>query len=249
MFLQFNYIPRMKRERGTWVKQNIKAAAQATLGYNAHRVDKEKQRMERILFGNGGLLTEEQAMRTIDEASKKIYFFRMILNPDPKTEDRDKNTDLWKLTKELVQWLEQTLEREIPFIAAEHDDHTDLKHIHAILLIERVGREKMITVPIINQMRELASGRALQQQQGREQVLAHQQDRHRAVALPPVPKRSHALPPRRQENFRETATQPLDLITCGDCGNMQSPHTKDGWWKCMSCGRELVRGREEGLSR
>jgi hypothetical protein len=74
MYLEFNYIPHRKREHGRWVKQNTKSAAKATLGYNAHRVDREKQRMERILFGNGGLLTEEQALRTIDEASKNIYF-------------------------------------------------------------------------------------------------------------------------------------------------------------------------------
>jgi hypothetical protein len=171
----------------------------------------------------------------------------MILNPDPKTEDKDKTTDLWKLTKELVQWLEQTLEREIPFIAAEHDDHTDLKHIHAILLIERFGRKKMITVPTINKMRELAAGKALDQQQKREQVLAHQQDQHRAVALPPVQKQQRTFIPRLQD--REPAAKPLDLVSCGSCGNSQSPHIKDGWWKCGSCGRELTRGREAGISR
>jgi hypothetical protein len=241
----------MKKERGKWVKQDIKSAAKATLGYNAHRVDKEKERMERVLFGNGGKLSEEQALQMIDDASQKTYFFRLILSPDPKSENKDKTIDQWKLTQELVQWLQLQIGREISFVAAEHagdTGHTDIAHIHAILLIERFGREKMITVPMIDQMRELAAGKALAQQQGREQArpLEPQPDRQPAREVPPVHKQQRTFLPRLQE--WEPAIEPLDLVACGNCGHAQSPHTKDGWRKCLSCGEELSKGIEEGLS-
>jgi hypothetical protein len=112
MFSEFNYIPRRKRENGKWVKQDMKAAAKATLGYIGHRVGKEKEKMDRTLFGHGGALTDEQVERMIDEAPGNTYFFRLILSPDPNGENQERNLDLWKLTKDIVELLEQRLGRE-----------------------------------------------------------------------------------------------------------------------------------------
>ena len=85
MFLEFNYLPRAKKERGRWRKQDVKAHAKATLGYNAHRVGKDKEKMDRVLFGNHGTLTEEQAAQMIEAITYNTYVFRMKLSPDPKT--------------------------------------------------------------------------------------------------------------------------------------------------------------------
>ena len=127
MFSEFKYIPHMIKEKGKWVKQNIKAAAKEKLDYIAHRVGKEQERMDRILFGHGGALTEEQVERMIDEAPDNTYFFRLILSPDPNGENQERNLDLWKLTKDIVELLELRLDREnLPFIGAEHNDHTDI---------------------------------------------------------------------------------------------------------------------------
>jgi hypothetical protein len=238
MFSEFNYIPRMKRENGKWVKQDIKAAAKATLGYIAHRVGKEKEKMERTLFGHGGPLTDEQVERMINEAPDNTYFFRLILSPDPSGENQERNLDLWKLTKDIVEFLEQRLGREnIPFIGAEHNDHTDIPHVHALILIQRMGKEMLIDKETINAVRNLAMKRALGQKQDRQNV----------QELAPVQRQKRLFIPQLQD--REYTGEPLDLVACGNCGNAQSPHTKDGWWKCGSCGEELSQGREAGLSR
>jgi hypothetical protein len=237
MFSEFNYIPRMKRENGKWIKQDIKAAAKATLGYIAHRVGKEKEKMERTLFGHGGALTDEQVERMIDEAPDNTYFFRLILSPDPNGENQERNLDLRKLTKDIVEFLEKRLDREnLPFIGAEHNDHTDIPHVHALILIQRMGREMLIDRETINAVRELATERALGQKQGRQNVRE----------LRPVQKQQRLFIPQLLD--RESAVEPLDLIACGNCGNTQSPNTKDGWRKCLSCGEALTQGREEGLS-
>src|SRR3954466_3145628 len=237
MFSEFKYIPRMKKENGKWVKQNIKATAKATLGYIGHRVGKEKEKMDRTLFGHGGALTDEQVERMIDEAPDNTYFFRLILSPDPNRENQERNLDLWKLTKDIVELLEQRLGREnLPFIGAEHNDHTDIPHVHALILIQRMGKEMLIDKETINAVRALATERALGQKRDRQNVRE----------LRPVMKQQRIYIPRLQD--WETAAEPLDLVACGNCGNMQSPHTKYGWWKCFSCGQELSQGREEGLS-
>ena len=237
MFSEFKYIPRMIKEKGKWVKQNIKAAAKEKLGYIAHRVGKEKEKMERTLFGHGGPLTEEQVERMIDEAPDNTYFFGLILSPDPNGENQERNLDLWKLTKDIVELLEQRLNREnIPFIGAEHNDHTDIPHVHALILIQRIEKEMLIDKVTINAVRELATQRALGQKRDRQNVRE----------LRPVQKQKRLFIPQLLD--RESAAEPLDLVACGNCGNTQSPNTKDGWRKCLSCGEELTQGREEGLS-
>src|SRR3954451_6844367 len=219
MFSEFKYIPRMKRENGMWVKQNIKAAAKETIGYIAHRVGKEQEKMERTLFGHGGALTDEQVERMIDEAPNNTYFFRLILSPDPNGENQERNLDLWKLTKDIVEFLEQRLGREnLPFIGAEHNDHTDIHHVHALILIQRMGNEMLIDNETINAVRNLATERALGQKQ----------DRKHARELTPVQMQKRIFTPQLQD--WEDVAKPIDQIACGNCGNVQSPYTKDGWF-------------------
>src|SRR3954454_2770854 len=197
MFSEFNYIPRRKRENGKWVKQDMKAAAKATLGYIGHRVGKEKEKMDRTIFGHGGALTDEQVERMIDEAPDNTYFFRLILSPDPNGENQERNLDLWKLTKDIVELLEQRLNREnIPFIGAEHNDHTDIPHVHALILIQRMGKEMLIDKETINAVRKLATERALAQKQDRKLArnLTHVQNQKR-LFIPQLLDRESAVEP------------------------------------------------------
>src|SRR5690242_6026165 len=132
--LKFNYIRKSKTS---------KIQARKTLAYN--EADKEEDK--RILFDKNGPLTEEEALLRIDEAAPNVLFFRLMLSPDGKTENKEKNLDLWQLADDLVAWLEKKLERDIPYIGAVHNN-TNTPHVHTILLVERFGREKPITVPI-----------------------------------------------------------------------------------------------------
>jgi hypothetical protein len=76
-----NYVKRGKGERGR---------AKATIRYIQHRRDRDGERVSRTLFGFDGELTREQAYRMIDEAQKGTIFYRFVLSPDPKREDRYK---------------------------------------------------------------------------------------------------------------------------------------------------------------
>jgi hypothetical protein len=163
MYSHFNYIRRGRRP--------AKQQALATLIYNGCRPGKDREELQREYFGHGGTLTPEQAIRMIAEASPNTLFWRLILNPDPLIEDPDRDLNLQELTTEMVQWLERRIGRvgQIPFVAAEHDDHTRLRHIHALLLIERHGRERLITREVIEEFHKEAERRALARQGAQSQ--------------------------------------------------------------------------------
>jgi hypothetical protein len=156
----------------------------------------------------------------------------MIISPDPEKEDKEKDLDLWELTKETVRWLEQHLgkdgiPRDIPFIAAEHNDHGNLlpdgtprRHIHALMLIQRKGREMLITEETIAAMMEATKAEVVLQQAAR--IFVEQQEQEAAtreqqtsvvehvsqVAPSPVPMRRW-----------EARVRPLDLGSpCWACG-------------------------------
>src|SRR5687767_8957302 len=104
--VKLNFIPRGK---------TAKAQAKETLGYNGKRPGKNAEEIDRKLFGHGGEYTSDQALQMINEAPANTYFFRMMVSPDPNTENKDKNLDLRLLTTQMVEWLEGRLNREIPF--------------------------------------------------------------------------------------------------------------------------------------
>jgi hypothetical protein len=152
--VKLNFIPRGK---------TAKAQALETLGYNGTRPGKDAEEIDRKLFGHGGEYTSDQALQMIDEAPANTYFFRMIVSPDPNSENKDRNLDLRLITTQLVEWLEGRLNREIPFVGAEHNDHTDIPHIHSIALIQRRGREMLIDRDMVKDLIAYATKMSLEQ--------------------------------------------------------------------------------------
>ena len=61
--------------------------------------------------------------------------------------------------------------RNLPFAAAIHDDHSPLAHVHAIVFMERRGREKPITPQLLDEFREAVSALALTQVTDRREML------------------------------------------------------------------------------
>jgi hypothetical protein len=80
-----NYVKRGKGERDR---------AKATIRYIQHRRDRDGERVNRTLFGYDGALSREQAYKMIDEAQKGTIFYRFVLSPDLKREDRYKGLGL-----------------------------------------------------------------------------------------------------------------------------------------------------------
>jgi rubredoxin len=240
MFTRLNYI-----RRGPKMKQ----MARKHLGYIGTRPGKNHERMERILFGHGGTFTPEQVEAMINVASKNTYFWRLTLNPDPVLENPEKDLDLWDLTRELVRWLERRLgrdgnPRDIPFIAAEHNDHTDKPHIHAILLIERRGREMLVTKTILAEFKHVAAQKALGQREARQlapERLLEQGELLQAVGQGQAPEASLA----QQEAGTLPSFGGIELsLTCPMCGEGAIAKIRNSnVYACSVCGYAVKRGQ------
>ena len=236
--VKLNYIPRGK---------TAKAQAKETLGYNGTRPGKDAEEIDRKLFGHGGEYTSDQALQMIDEAPANTLFFRMMSSTDPKIENKDKNLDLRLHTTQLVEWLEGRLNREIPFIGAEHNDHTDIPHVHAILLIPRRGREMLIDKVIINDLIEYATKMALEQKKDLSQEIelnvlpavapAVQQTKENYIYNPIV---IDGRPPHQKAKqvFKHSPVKRLSqqAHSCSHCQARQSViQLKSGVMWCKSC--------------
>ena len=157
---------------------HMRRQAKAHLGYIGNRPGRDGEELERTLFGKGfGAYTPEQVRQLIDQAPDNTLFWRLILNPDPVLENAGKSLDLRALTADAVKWLEkrlgtEELPRDIPFVAAIHDDHSPKAHVHGILFMSRQGREKPITPEILNEFRAAVSAMAIQQQRERQTAIA-----------------------------------------------------------------------------
>jgi hypothetical protein len=241
VYSHFNYIPRNKFAR---------AKAKKTLGYNETRKGKDGEEIERKLFGKHGPLTREQAELIIESASNKTYFFRWILSPDLNEENGEKDLDLWQLARDGVRWLEERLKRqgEIQLIGAEHNDHTGIPHIHAILLIERHGRQLILNQKDIDDFREVVHKLALEQRHNRQQGREIE-----AQMATQAPQRHHETPPQSRKALlgHQTVREPLLNIRPSQCMVCHSEKVvellKAGEARCPACGRELNRKKEVAL--
>ena len=123
-----------------------------TLNYIVHRPGREGEKLNRELFGDmEESIRKEDAYRLID-ASAGMTFFHLKLNFHPEREDTRKDLNLRDITRQSMVALEERLQRPIRFLAVEHNDHTDLRHIHAIMLVklrrgERIGIEDWKALP------------------------------------------------------------------------------------------------------
>jgi hypothetical protein len=216
-----NYVKRGKGERDR---------AKATIRYIQHRRDRDGERVNRTLFGYDGALSREQAYKMIDEAQKGTIFYRFVLSPDPKREDRYKDLDLSEITIHTMLALEERLGKQIQFVATLHDDHSPHRHVHTLALVQgaRLTREDF------RALREEATARALSQRRLRDRIREH------TVML----KRGRYSGLKR---FGFRGSKPYQSYTCPLCGYHQAlPASKVGY-RCPSCGLYLRRERNQGL--
>src|SRR5918992_743644 len=155
--------------KATYTK--IKGAAKAAIRYIEHRPGREGEKVKRELYGRDGSVERGEAYRMIDEAGKGTVFFRFVISPDQQTEDTAKDLHLEKITTQTMLALEEQLARDVPFVAAIHDDHTDLRHVHLIACVKgRLGTTHFQT------MRERATDEAALQRQERDLAREQQQE-------------------------------------------------------------------------
>src|SRR5512132_1841008 len=102
----------------------------------------------------------------INEAKKGSVFFRIVISPDKQNEDTRSDLYLWQITEETMLTLEERLKIPVPFIAAEHNDHTGNRHVH-LLAFAKARIEKQD----LKALRDSATQAALLQRQERDLVL------------------------------------------------------------------------------
>jgi DNA-directed RNA polymerase subunit RPC12/RpoP len=222
-----NYVKRGKGEKGR---------AKVTVRYITHRRDRDNQTVTRKLFGFDGELTKEQAYRMIDEAQKGIIFYRFVLSPDPKREDRYKDLGLSDITIHTMLALEERLGRQVQFCATEHTDHSPHRHVHVLALVggRRLTREDF------QALRHEATERALFQRR------LH--DRTRAHRLRLTLSRSNH-PQRHAQKRLYRSSKPYQSYTCPLCHYHQALPASNRGYRCPSCGLYLRRERNQGLYR
>src|SRR5437763_9304247 len=110
-----------------------------------------------------------QAYRMIDEAENGSLFFRFVISPDPKGEDTGKDLFLRGVTEKTMLRLEEHIQKEIFWVAAEHDDHAPHRHVHVVAVV--TGR---LQVRDFKAMRQTATEAALVQRHERDLVREQQ---------------------------------------------------------------------------
>lgn len=137
--------------------------AKATIRYMQHRPGKDKEPITRTLFGSDGLMGRWEAYKMIDEAEKGSRFFRIIINPDVKTEDTKRDLSLREVTQRTIHGLEEHIHKPVAWIAAVHDDHSPQRHIHALA----IAKERLLPVQAL---RSIATEACLEQRHERDRV-------------------------------------------------------------------------------
>jgi len=189
-----NYVKRGK---------NQKKKVKASLRYITHRPGEDNKRMYRELFGHDGVMTKDQAYRMFDEAPKGTNFFRLMFSPDAKREDTYKDLNMQAIAKKTIQHLEEQLrlEGKLQFVAAVHSDHTNIRHIHSIVLIPR--RLSKVEFKVISGLWQVAREEALRQRALLDQTRAAQ----RQLQQPYLTKADELQ-----------VGEPSDIVTCQNCG-------------------------------
>jgi hypothetical protein len=147
-----------------------KGGAKAAIRYIQHRPGREGEKATRELFGADGVVDRQEAYRIIDEAGKGSVFFRIVISPDPQTEDVEKDLSLREITAQTLRNLGERVQKDVPYVAVEHNDHAPHRHVHVLACVQ--GR---LNTQDFQALRTTATEAALSQRQERDQQREQQQ--------------------------------------------------------------------------
>jgi hypothetical protein len=205
--------------------------AKATIRYITHRPGKDKENIFRQLFGHDGSLEKEDAYQAIDAAPKGTYFYRMIINPDPKKEDTRRDLYLQGITQQTILRLEERLDLvgKIHFFAAVHNDHSPLRHVHLLVLVS--GK---LTKDVIAELHQAATDEAIRQRQQLDQVWEAQRVRTARYLI--------------YDKADLVQAAPLNIMACSECGAIQPAEVLSRvLYRCSSCGHIQSRNQYAGV--
>jgi hypothetical protein len=200
------------------------------LRYIVHRRGKDGETMTRELFDTFETRDKAHAYELID-ATKHPLFFKIILNFDANKEDKFKDLDLQHLTRKTLHEMQRLIGRnDLPFIATIHNDHTPLRHIHAIAMVQ--GKIAKADFYQLKTLWKTATAEAHKQRRQRDRVREH----------PRVQFLTHARVLRQPAltKHRPRSLKPLQLQHgCDHCGYGQLTGIPSYRLYCPSCHKPL----------
>lgn len=205
----------------------------AHIRYITHRPTWDGERHARPLFDQDGKLDKADAYRLIDATHKGSRFYKLILSPDPKTEDASGTLDLWQLARETIGTLSERLDKPLAFIGVEHNDHSANRHVH--LIFTHTGRLTRADIRSLREAATLASGG-----QRRERQRFQEQAVSRQLPVRIVPPRPHT---RLRPALPRLGKAVLFCATC-ETYTTQVP-LRENTYFCQTCHR--VTSRELSL--
>jgi hypothetical protein len=146
------------------------------LRYIVHRRGKDRETMTRELFDAFDRTDKGHAYDLID-ATKHPLFFKVILNFDANKEDTFKDLDLQHITRKTLREMQRVIGRDdLPFVATIHDDHTPLRHIHAIAMVQ--GKIAKADFYRLKTLWQTATEEARSQRRQRDRIRDHPRVRY-----------------------------------------------------------------------
>ena len=179
----------------------------------------------------------------IDEAGQGSLFYRLVISPDPRTEDAERDLHLMEIIEKTMLYLEDRFQKAVPFVAAEHDDHSPNRHTHILAVL--LGR---LSPRDLAALRGVATEAALFQRQERDLAQTRQiQGRHpmRSQRRAPQVERRHSSRPSRQAQGAGSrlVRERLEIgQLCPRCGAPLGSRQRT----CTSCGLRLPRRQGRG---
>jgi hypothetical protein len=153
--------------------------AKASVRYIENRPGKDGAKLRRSLFTADGKMERGDAYTMIDQAAKGSYFFRLVISPDPKIEDSDKQLSLRELTEQTMQSLEDRFQHPVQWVAVIHADHAEHRHVHALAIVP-----KRFQVQDFQRMRSVATEEALAQRRHLDLIReAHERNQEQSAGL------------------------------------------------------------------
>jgi hypothetical protein len=207
------------------------------LRYIVHRPGKDRETMTRELFDAFDRTDKAHAYDLID-TTKHPLFFKIILNFDANKEDTFKDLDLQHITRQTLREMQRIIGRDVPFVAVIHDDHTPLRHIHAIAMVQ--GKIAKADFYQLKTLWKTATEEARMQRRQRDRVRDHPRVRdltQTRVLTQPV-----------FTNRRSRSYTPLRLQHgCDHCGYGEFTGIPEDRRYCPSCHKPL--NQEQTLHR
>jgi hypothetical protein len=231
-----NYVKRGASER---------KIAKGNIYYIQNRPGRDKERQSRTLYGASGNMGRYEAYQFINDAPKGTYFYRLKLSPDPKREDMKRDLNMQRLTRAMMRSLEKRLKTTLPWAAALHDDHTDIRHVHILAAIP--GRLR--TYDLESLIRE-ATALSLGQRRFLDRGVSRLpwQEQTPTQSLKSGKYHTYQKLP-QQAGAGGVASPAQKSCTCPRCHMPQRHNGQQGSHQCQSCGFMLHKKKAPTLQR